>query len=640
MVSEAQSLEARFGYLDQRLASLGDSANIGVKNAVSEINILTTSIANINRDIGIALTTGSGQPNDLLDKRDQLILNLSEYVSVTTTTQDDGGINVFIGNGQVVVAGNQARQLSAVANSFDPSRIEVGYVTGSNTVLISSQLNGGELGGMIEFRNQVLDPSRNALGRIAISIASSFNAQHGSGIDMNGNQGGNFFTAIDTSTTNPVAQVFGNTSNAGQPPAQIGVTISDADLLSSSNYRLERNGSAYTLTRLNDNLTISLTSFPAGTENIDGLTLSLNGGTIADGDSFLINPVLKGASDFSVAITDPALIAAAGLVRAQASIANISNATVSGAVVTNPASYTPDSYSVFAANSTLAAADGATSGAITDNIGTNNALQYQLMVNGTVVYTQNEGAPLLADLNALAGVINDDVATTGVRAYVDTASNSLYFANEPPTAAPITVTERLIDTNATPLSLDAADAVTGYFGSALSGASAANTLSFSGSADSYIALDGSGSTVTSGVFGSGNTITLNGLQISISGSPNSGDSFTVDPNINGVGDNRNALLLAGLQTLKTLDGGRSTFEGAYSSFVVNVGTKTRQSEVNRDAQEGLLNQAVQAREEKSGVNLDEEAANLLRFQQAFTAAAQIIAAADSMFQTVMDVVRR
>lgn len=640
MISEARTMESRFEYLDQRLGSLSDSVNISVRNAVTEINGLTSAIAAVNRDIGLARTTGNGEPNDLLDQRDLLITRLSEYVSVTTVQQDDGDINVFIGNGQVVVAGTESRQLAAVPNSFDPSRTEVGYISSNNNVvLISEQMSGGILGGTIEFRNQVLDSARNALGRIAIGLTSTFNVQHASGIDMNGQQGGNFFSPIDTSTTMPTAQVYANSRNTGLPPGQIGVILSDAGQLTTSDYRLERNGNTYTLTRLSDSVTTVLANFPSGSEEVDGMTLSLDSGTMADGDSFLIRPVQNGARNFSVAMADPKGIAAAGLVRAEPVLANTSDASISTVEITDPSSYNPEEYTLYSAKSTPAAVNGSSDGAINDT-GTDNALAYQLAINGVVVYTQGEGAPVLSNLDALAGVINDDIASTGVRAYVDDSNNTLYFANEPPTAQPVTVTERLVDTNGTPLALDAADSVTGYFGSALSGSNPNNDIAFTGQADSYYVVNGSGITVTSGAYSSGGKITIDALEVSVSGAPSSGDAFSLVPNINGVGDNRNALALAGMQVEKLLDNGRATFEGAYSSFVVDVGTKTRQSEVNRDAQEGLLNQAVAAREEKSGVNLDEEAANLLRFQQAYTAAAQIISTADNMFQTLMNVVRR
>ena len=208
LISSAQSLQDRFGALSERFSSLQASTNEGLKQAINEVNSLTGAIARVNKDISFARTTGSGEPNDLLDQRDHLIDKLSEFVKVTTVAQSDGAINVFIGNGQVVVAGNDSRQLSAVQNSFDTQRIEVGYVSSGNVSDISAQLSGGKIGGLIDFRNQILDPSQNALGLLAVGLTSTFNSQHRQGIDLNGNNGGDFFVPIDSQTAPPTGQVF------------------------------------------------------------------------------------------------------------------------------------------------------------------------------------------------------------------------------------------------------------------------------------------------------------------------------------------------------------------------------------------------------------------------------------------------
>jgi flagellar hook-associated protein 1 FlgK len=130
-----------------------------------------------------------------------------------------------------------------------------------------------------------------------------------------------------------------------------------------------------------------------------------------------------------------------------------------------------------------------------------------------------------------------------------------------------------------------------------------------------------------------------GYRVRITGNPAAGDEFTVDFNTGGVGDNRNALLLGSLQNEMTLNGGTTTFTGAYGQLVADVGIKTKQGEISSVAQGRLLQQAEGAREAVSGVNLDEEAANMVRFQQAYQAAAQVIAAADQVFQTLIDAVR-
>jgi flagellar hook-associated protein 1 FlgK len=122
--------------------------------------------------------------------------------------------------------------------------------------------------------------------------------------------------------------------------------------------------------------------------------------------------------------------------------------------------------------------------------------------------------------------------------------------------------------------------------------------------------------------------------------PADGDSLVIGDNASGVGDNRNALLLSGLQTELTLGDGALTYERAYTQIVADVGSRTRQIEINREAQSSLLRLATDARDSVSGVNLDEEAANLLRFEQAYQAAAQVISTANLMFEELLGVVRR
>jgi flagellar hook-associated protein 1 FlgK len=144
---------------------------------------------------------------------------------------------------------------------------------------------------------------------------------------------------------------------------------------------------------------------------------------------------------------------------------------------------------------------------------------------------------------------------------------------------------------------------------------------------------------------SGGNIDINGWRARITGTPQDGDVFTFTDNTGGVGDNRNALALVALQNTNTLGAGATgtpsaSFGEAYNELVSDVGTKTRSAEIASNAQKGLLDQAQSRREAVSGVNLDEEAANLLRFQQAYQAAAQIISIANQNFQTLIAAVGR
>jgi flagellar hook-associated protein 1 FlgK len=138
---------------------------------------------------------------------------------------------------------------------------------------------------------------------------------------------------------------------------------------------------------------------------------------------------------------------------------------------------------------------------------------------------------------------------------------------------------------------------------------------------------------------SGSDIDVNGLRVQITGNPQSGDGFTIKSNAGGVGDNSNGLLLASLQQSLSLSGGTASFEDAYGEIVASVGTRTSQAEINASAQGHLLEQAQANRDSISAPNLDEEAANLLRFQQAYQAAAKVISTADETFDILMNAVR-
>lgn len=134
---------------------------------------------------------------------------------------------------------------------------------------------------------------------------------------------------------------------------------------------------------------------------------------------------------------------------------------------------------------------------------------------------------------------------------------------------------------------------------------------------------------------SGNDISYNGWTTQITGAPASGDTFTVGPNSSASTDNRNALLLASLQTRNTLYGGTASYQGAYGLLVSQVGSKTREMEVTSKAQETLVKQTIQAQQAVSGVNLDEEAANLMRYQRAYQAAGKAMQIANTMFDTLL-----
>ena len=138
---------------------------------------------------------------------------------------------------------------------------------------------------------------------------------------------------------------------------------------------------------------------------------------------------------------------------------------------------------------------------------------------------------------------------------------------------------------------------------------------------------------------SGTDIEANGWRVQVSGSPVAGDSFTVSDNVSGSGDNRNALKLADVLNQPVLNGGSASLNAAAGQFIGSIGVQTNQAKVSSAAQKVIYDEGVSALQSVSGVNLDEEAANLVRYQQAYMAAAQMIRVADTIFQSVLSAVR-
>lgn len=161
------------------------------------------------------------------------------------------------------------------------------------------------------------------------------------------------------------------------------------------------------------------------------------------------------------------------------------------------------------------------------------------------------------------------------------------------------------------------------------------TITFHSPFDGKFDIAGVGAAETDKDYESGADISFNGLTVQISGEPAAGDTFTIEANTSGVADNRNALLLAGLQTEKTLLGGTASLQSGYARLVSQIGNQTRELEVMNTAQANLLAQNDQSLQSLSGVNLEEEAANLLRYQQAFQASSKVIEVSNTLFDTLL-----
>lgn len=531
MVASAETLVDRFQNLDTRLSEIAEQVNGQIIDAVSSINTYAGQIAELNQRIVLA-EASYGQPaNDLLDKRDYLISELNKLVEVQTTSNSDGSFNVYIGTGQQLVVGQQVMTMTATAATSDPTRVAVGLKNaGSTQELPESLITGGKLGGLLRFRSESLDSTANELGRVAASLALTFNAQHELGQNLlnqiDGDVGfvGEFFTY-------PEPKVIENSLNTGtgamtlsfldpNAPAAPSYSGNFSTHLVASNYQVLFDSSGgFEVRRLSDN-TVVANGTGVGTVTFDGLQLDVTaiGNT---NDKFTLQPVSEMSRNIGVdsrIVADSRLVAAAAPMRVAADVSN------------------------------------------------QGSLKISQGVNGVG-----------------------------------------YSVGNLPLA---------LSTNATQL--------TGLPGTAVAWYSDGSTQS-GGSVDLV-----NGTATLAG-------FSFDGMSFTVTGTAANGDVFTVERNQGGVQDGRNALLLGNLQTQNTTAGGTATFQDAYAQLVANNGIRTNEAMVVGEAQQSMLEQAQASREALSGVNLDEEAANLIRFQQAYQASSKLLEVGKTLFDTILSI---
>ena len=414
LLNEADQLAGRFNSLNTWLNDLHREVNADLDNMTTEVNGLARSIAAVNERIAEASANGA-TPNDLLDQRDHLLDQLSQLVKVTTVTQDNNAVNVFIGNGQGLVIDNQASSLQAVRDTTVPGderRLQMVSPSGF-AIDVTAQISGGQIGGLMSFRNEVLFPAQDQLGRLAVAVAERTNALHTNGMDLNGAAGGDLFSVMDASGA--ASPIVGTGS--------VAVTYVDPAEFQATEYTLDYTAAdGWSITPANTGVRQVLGS---GTSfSVDGLQIDVSG-TPNPGDSYRLRPFRQASSAMELLITDPHAVAAA-------------------------------------------------------------------------------------------------------------------------------------DAGAAP---------------------------------------------------------------------------------DGFGDNTNALAMAQLQSDYTMIGGSASFADAYGQLVADIGTRANEASNNAAVQSALADQVDASRQAISGVNLDEEAANLVRFQQAYQAAAQVISVANSLFDTLLGAVR-
>ena len=507
------------------------------------------------------------QPNDLLDAREEAVRQLSTFVGVTVVAQDDNSLNLFVGTGQPLVVGNSTSRLEVVPGQGDPLRFEVNLVNGGSSQGITSLITGGELGGLIRYRAETLDPTLNSLGRLALAVSDQVNTQLGQGLDLKGQVGSALFGDFnDPALASLRARAFSTNTGSVQPA----LNITDTSVLTTSDYRLEYDGTTYTARRLSDGEAMTVIASPttppssvpdsypatltftdkAGRDQGFELALDSEPGV---GDKFLLQPTRRGATTINAQLDQPDQLAFAAPLRSAADLQNRGNAVIGQPQITN----------------TLEPMRLSNLKAI-DSIG----LTFD-SVNGRLQFTSPLPAGVTITSPAMPAPPAPQVQTIGV---TSGQNNQLSYVVE----------------------------------------------------------------VDDGVMVQSYTISQ-----SFSGRPENGDKFTLGFNSSGVSDNRNALKLVDLQNKQTVGvdptitsiGTGVSFTDGYGDLVERVGTLTAQSRQDSEATGAILKQATNNRDSLSAVNLDEEAANLIKFEQYYNASAQVIQVARSLFDTLINTFR-
>ncbi|MGE7991312.1 flagellar hook-associated protein FlgK [Pseudomonas sp. NPDC089554] len=547
LLSNASALAGRFNSLSAQFKEQNTNINGNLDSMASRINELSSTIAQYNEQIA-KTSTISGQPNDLLDQRNEAIRQLNQLVGVDTVERN-GTIDVYLKNGQSLVLGTSTNKMSTEPSITDPTQFAIKLDRGSTKMDITSTISGGEMGGLLRYRSETLAPAMNELGRIALVVSQQINSQLGQGIDKNGEFGAALFGDLNSDKA-MAGRSTAKVGNAGS--AALDVVIRDTGKLSTSDYQVTFVGPGadrYQVKKLPDGTdmgTFSTNDDPAPV--IDGFSIDLKSGTAAVGDSFKITPTRNASAEIEVVLTDAKRLALAA--------------------------------------------------PLTGTSGNGNT--------GTGVITQ----PVLKSVLDIADPAQRLELQTGIKY-----------------STPVRLVFR--DENASPQTYEAFDAKGNSIGTGTFVPGQSNTLQFN-----VPMIDSAGNPILDG----GGVQKTFSFEMKVAGSPKNGDNFTVALTGAGSSDNRNALSLQELQTKQTMDIGSTkgiSITDAYGKLVESVGAQAKQGQMDVQATGVVLTQAAGARDSLSGVQLDEEAGNLVKYQQYYTASSQIIKAAQETFSTLI-----
>lgn len=307
VLGTANTLSAQFRSFDGYLQDMQSNINNQIKDEITQVNNTVEQIAGLNKEIALARARTGEAPNSLLNQRDFLVSELNERMDLRLNVQDGKTYNISLPNGQPLVTGTSSFKLEPVQADYDPQRTIVGYRDGGGNLiqLDESTVKGGALGGLMTFRSETLDKTQNQVGQLAVSLSVAFNEQHKKGVDLDGEQGGDFFNVR-------APQAYSYEDNS---PVTIDAIEFDADAidqLRATDYTVSFEGGAPTVTRNDSGADVDIgTGWDAANNTLSfgGISMTFSN-TPADGDQFEVQPVRRAANGMEVNLIDADKIAA------------------------------------------------------------------------------------------------------------------------------------------------------------------------------------------------------------------------------------------------------------------------------------------------------------------------------------------
>lgn len=585
VIIEAQSMIGQISTVTGFLHQKEEEFNLELDVNIDKVNGLIQSVADLNQAIVVSKANlRNDEPGALLNQRDQAILELASLVSIETreSSNNTGAVMVNLAAGESLVLQDGSFKLFDVSNDVDlnAKSLKLSSNGKPTTLSISETDLGGTIGGLFRFRDEVLQTSRREIGQIALAITETMNTQNRQGMDYDQQLGSNIFKLPDFIGLNYPDNNNTNSIVTGRISAGAAADITSADYA------------------------ITIDSVTAGvppTLNVRVSALNADGSAVTDTNGVAISQAYTG---------------------------------------------------VEAADGTFTSVIGGLE--LEFSSGANYSAGDQFLIQPTKNSADViEMAIIRPEDLALAGAIRIDASTENLGDAILTSTD---------------VSNTLVDNTLTDSRVSAFDGngdIHGPGGAPGGTVGAPAQIVFT-DADEYQVLDNAGSviTVVSGTSDLSNLLaqaqsngtgpawptdfsTLDdypGYDFSLQGIPKAGDSFTIGFNTDGVNDNRNGLMMADLQNLTDLQidnsgsGETVSFHEAYANIVSDVGQKTASADIALQAADALKSSSEDWFLSVSGVSLDEEAANLIKYQQSYQAAAKLLSTAQDLFNTILRMV--